>query len=128
MPQSFDPNLFYIYANASNGIQASVLEKAIIDDVNTIMLSGVDEKELTKIKNIAQVNFYRTLSTINGKANTLGTYALFFDDYAKMFSAVEDMNKVTVDDIKRVANKYLNKANRTVGILAAEKDSSKGDL
>jgi len=72
-------------------------------------LSGVDEKELTKIKNIAQVNFYRTLSTINGKANTLGTYALFFDDYAKMFSAVEDMNKVTVDDIKRVANKYLIK-------------------
>ena len=128
MPKSFDPNLFYIYANASNGIQASVLEEAIIDDVNKIMLSGVDEKELTKIKNIAQVNFYRTLSTINGKANTLGTYALFFDDYAKMFSAVEDMNKVTVDDIKRVANKYLNKANRTVGILAAEKDSSKGDL
>ncbi len=128
MPESFDPNLFYIYASASNAIEASVLEKAIIEQVNKIMISGVDVKELTKIKNIAQVNFYRTLSTINGKANTLGTYALFFDDYSKMFTAIDDMNKVTVDDIKRVANKYLIKANRTVGILSAEKDSSEGDL
>ena len=128
MPQSFDPNLFYIYANASNGIDAHSLEKAIIKEVNKIMVSGVSENELTKIKNIAQVNFYRTLSTINGKANTLGTYALFFDDYSKMFTAIDDMNKVTVDDIKRVANKYLIKANRTVGILSAEKDSSEGDL
>lgn len=128
MPDSFDPNLFYIYTSASNGIEASALEKAIIEEINKIMNSGVTEKELSKIKNIAQVDFYRTLSTINGKANTLGTYALFFDDYAKMFSAIEDMNKVTVDDLQRVANKYLIKANRTVGILSAEKDSTKGDL
>ncbi len=128
MPDSFDPNLFYIYASASNGVEAGILEQAIIDEVNKIMVSGVTEQELTKIKNIAQVDFYRTLSTINGKANTLGTYALFFDDYTKMFTAIDDMNKVTVDDIKKVANKYLVKANRTVGVLSAEKDSAQGDL
>ncbi len=29
-------------------------------------------------------------------------------------------NKVTVDDIKRVANKYFTKGNRTVGILKSK--------
>ena len=45
-----------------------------------------------------------------------------------MFTAIDDMKKVTLDDIKRVANTYLIKANRTVGILDAAKDSSEGDL
>lgn len=127
-PQSFDPNLFYIYAVASEGVSSEKLEKAIIKEINQVIEKGVDEKELTKVKNQAQVDFYRTLSTINGKADTLGTYALFFNDYGKMFSAVEQMDAVTPEDIKRVANLYLRKANRTVGILNSAKDSQKGDL
>ena len=127
-PQSFDPNLFYIYAVAAKGVSAEKLEKAIIKEVNNVIKDGVEKKELTREKNRAQVNLYRTLATINGKANTLGTYALFFGDHGKMFNAVEDMSAVTVDDIKRVASQYLVKRNRTVGILAAEEDSQEGDL
>jgi zinc protease len=126
-PQSFDPNLFYIYAVAAEGVSAEKLEKAIIMEVNKVMTDGVTEKELEMVKNKAQVDFYRTLSTINGKANTLGTYALFFNDFKKMFTAVEDMASVKPADIQRVANSYLIKANRTVGILNAKKDSMAGD-
>ncbi len=128
MPESFDPNLFYVWATAANGVTSETLEKAIIFEINKIIISGIQEKELTKIKNIAQVDFYRTLATINGKANTLGTYSLFFGDHGKMFSAISDMKKATVKDIQRVARNYLIKSNRTVGILAADKDSAKGDL
>lgn len=128
MPNSFDPNLFYVWATAANEVNPETLEKAMISEINEIILSGVQEKELTKIKNIAQVDFYRTLTTINGKANTLGTYSLFFGDHGKMFTAISDMNKVTADDIQRVARDYLIKSNRTVGILAADKDSAEGDL
>ncbi|MFT7431613.1 MAG: zinc protease [Colwellia sp.] len=128
MPDSFDPNLFYVFATAISSVKASVLEQAMVAEINNIIVNSVTEHELTKTKNIAQVDFYRTLSTINGKANTLGTYALFFDDYSKMFTAISDMNKVSVEDIKRVASTYLIKSNRTVGILAAEQDSSEGDL
>lgn len=127
MPESFDPNLFYIFATVSNKTSASVVEKSIIKEINLIMEQGIEQKELDKIKNIAQVDFYRTLSTINGKANTLGTYELYFGDKSKMFSAISDMNKVSIEDIKRVSNQYLIRSNRTVGILAAEKDSLKGD-
>ena len=41
----------------------------------------------------------------------------FFGDYRKMFDAPAAYNKVTLDDIKKVANKYIKKSTRTVGIL-----------
>lgn len=128
MPQSIDPNLFYIYGVAAKDVSAKQLEQGIIKQVNNIMINGVTEKELTKVKNRKVVDFYRTMSTINGKANTLGTYELYFDDYTKLFSAPEEYNKVTVDDIQRVAKQYLRKANRTVGVLSAKEDSTDADL
>jgi predicted Zn-dependent peptidase len=62
------------------------------------------------------------METINGKANTIGTYELFFGDYKKLFSAPQDFAKVTAKDIQRVAAKYFTKNNRTVGILMAEEE------
>ena len=68
------------------------------------------------------------MATINGKANTIGSYELYFGDYNKLFSAPQAYNKVTIADIQRVAKQYLIKSNRTVGILSSEKDSNDADL
>lgn len=127
-PESIDPNLFYIYAVAAKDVTANELERAIIKQVNLIMTDGVTEKELQKVKNTKLVNFYRDMATINGKANTLGSYQLYFGDYKKLFSAPDEYNKVTLADIKRVAQNYLKKSNRTVGVLSSMKDSNDADL
>ncbi len=37
-----------------------------------------------------------------------------------MFDAPAQYNKVTAEDIKRVANKYFLKSTRTVGILKSQ--------
>ena len=55
--------------------------------------------------------------------NNIGTYEVFFGDYKKMFDAPAQFNKVTAEDIKRVAGKYLLKSNRTVGILKSNVDN-----
>jgi predicted Zn-dependent peptidase len=127
LPESFDPNLFYIYAIAAKGVSAQQLESGIIEVINEVMEKGVQEKELVKVKNKTKVDFYRTIATINGKANTLGSFQLYYGDYQKLFTLVEDMNKVSAEDIKRVANTYLLRKNRTVGILAKDVDSQQGD-
>ncbi len=128
LPESIDPNLFYIYAVAAKDVSAEKLKKALVKEVNSIIKNGVEAQELEKVKNTKLVNFYRTMATINGKANTIGSYELYFGDYNKLFSAPQDYNKVTVADIQRVAKKYLVKSNRTVGILSSEKDSNDADL
>ena len=128
MPEAFDPNLIYFYAIASRTSNASKMEKAIIAEINKVMKEGVSEKELQKAKNKKTVEFHRTMATINGKANTIGTYQAFFGDYNKLFDATSEYDKVTNDDIKRVAKTYLRKANRTVGVLGAKEDSNENDL
>ena len=73
--------------------------------------------ELQKIKNQKLIEFYSQVETINGKSNNIGTYEVFFGDYKKMFDAPSAFNKVTVADVKKVAQKYFLKSNRTVGVL-----------
>ncbi|MCP4724276.1 MAG: insulinase family protein, partial [bacterium] len=86
-------------------------------EIEKIKTEGVTDGELQKVKNSRLVNFYRSMATINGKANTIGTYELYFGGYEKLFNAPEYFNRVTVEDIKNAAKKYLIKSNRTVGIL-----------
>ncbi len=127
-PESLDPNLFYIYAVAAKDATAETVEKDIIAELTRIKKDGITDKELQKIKNQKRVDFYRTMATINGKADTIGSYEIYFGGYEKLFSAPEAYDKVTVDDIKRVTSMYLKKANRTVGVLDSKEDSQQDDL
>lgn len=119
--QSFDPSLFIIYAIAGNNVSAPDLEKAIDNQIDMVIKNGVKDEELQKVKNQKLIEFYHTLETINGKANSLGSYDVFFGDYKKMFEAPELYKKVTEEDIKRVAAQYFTNRNRTVGYLLPEK-------
>ena len=67
------------------------------------------------------------MKTINGKANTLGSYEVFFGDYKKLFSAADDYAKVNLDDVKRVAVKYFGEKNRTVATLIPDKETTTAD-
>jgi zinc protease len=115
--QSFDPTLFGVYAVTNKGVNEADLEKNIYEEIEKIRKDGVTDRELQKVKNQKSIQFYDQIETINGKSNNIGTYEVFFGDYKKMFDAPILFDKVTADDIKRVANKYLIKTTRTVGIL-----------
>jgi zinc protease len=115
--QAFDPTIMLIYAIANQGVNTEVLEKAILDEIDKIIKEGVTDEELQKVKNQKLMSFYRRMETINGKANTIGNYELFFGDYKKLFSAPEDYAKVTKEEIQQVAQKYFTEENRTVGTM-----------
>ncbi|HUH32487.1 MAG TPA: pitrilysin family protein [Daejeonella sp.] len=117
--ETFDPNLFQIYAITAQNVKEGDLEKAIYDEIEKVKKEGITARELQKIKNQKLMQFYSQIETINGKSNNIGTYELFFGDYKKMFNAPAEYEKVTMDDVKRVANEYFKKSNRTVGILKA---------
>lgn len=122
MDRAIDPGLFQIYGTCAAGVDECTMEKAILDEVDQIVKNGVTEKELQKVKNNALVDFYHSMETISDKADTIGTYEIFFGDYKKMFSAPEEFKKVSLDDIKRVAQTYLKKSNRTIGILKSPEE------
>lgn len=118
----FDPGLVYLYAVAAANVEPATLEKAMLAEVERLIKDGVSEEELQKVKNTKLVNLYRQMETINGKAQNLGSYEVFFGDYKKLFDVPEAYKKLTRDDIQRVAAQYLLKSQRTVGVLAAKED------
>jgi predicted Zn-dependent peptidase len=114
---TFDASLFGIYAATNKGKNVEDLEKAVYEELEKVKKDGITAAELQKVKNQKLIEFYNQVETINGKSNNIGTYEVFFGDYRKMFDAPASYNKVTVDDIKRVANEYIKKSSRTVGVL-----------
>jgi zinc protease len=122
---SFDPTLMTMGAQPKAGVDPQAVEKAMYEELDRVKKDEVSDLELEKAKNIALASFYRQMSTINGRANTLGAYEVFFGDYQKLFSAVDSYNKVSKADIQRVAQKYFNEKNRTVATLIPEKAPEK---
>ena len=116
---AIDPYLFTVYAICSNGVSPDSLEKVILSEIDKVIKDGVTPDELQKVKNQKLMEFYYTMETINGKANSIGTYDLFFGDYKKLFSAPQDFAKITAEDIQKVAAKYFTTNNRTIGIMQA---------
>jgi zinc protease len=121
---SFDPSLFEVNAQPKAGIAPAAVERAIYEELDKVKTAPVSDQELEKAKNILLAGFYRQVRTINGRANSLGTYEVFFGDYNKLFTAAEQYNKVTKEDLRRVAQKYFTDKNRTVATLVPETEES----
>lgn len=118
--KSFDPYLFMIYSVCNEGITPAQLEEAVYAELEKIANEGIKENELQKVKNQKVMEFYKTMETISGKANQLGTYHLYFGDYKKLFDAPSQYQKVSSEEIQNVVKKYFTKSNQTVGILSSE--------
>lgn len=120
MQPTLDPTLYRISSQPKAGIAPDQVEKVIYEELERIKAEAVTDKELQKAKNVLTAGFYRQMKTISGKANTLGSYEIFFGDYKKLFSAADEYAKVTAADVKRVATKYFTEKNRTVATLIPE--------
>ncbi|MET0264666.1 MAG: pitrilysin family protein [Duganella sp.] len=120
--EGFDPGLLYVFAVAAAKVEPAKLEKALLAEIDKLIKDGVSDDELQKVKNQKLVDFSRQMETINGKAQQLGNYEMFFGGYQKMFDAPAAYAKLTPADIQAVAAKYLKKSQRTIGVLAAKED------
>jgi len=59
-------------------------------------------------------NFISSNSRVAGIAESLADYYMFYGNTDLINSDLDKYMAVTIDDIKRVANKYLTKENRVV--------------
>jgi zinc protease len=116
----FDPGLFEFTVQPKKGVDTAAVEKALNEELLRLSTTPVSEEELQKAKNIVLADFYRGMKTINGRANLLGRYEVFFGDYKKLFSEADEYKKLTAADIQRVASQYFTDNNRTVAILVPE--------
>ncbi|MFZ5844669.1 MAG: M16 family metallopeptidase [Pseudomonadota bacterium] len=120
--EHFDPYLMQFYVVAAGEGKTAQIESVLYAEIDKLVKEGVSKDEVQKARSQKLMRFYKQLETINGKANTLGTYEVFFGDFKKLFEAPKAYEAVTAADIQRVAAEYLKKSRRTVGILAAKEE------
>jgi zinc protease len=125
-----DPGLLGVDATADPK-KRDAAEQLILQIVNEIRQSGVTPEELTKAKKISLSHHLDSLMTMRGQASDIGSNWLLTRnlDFSRDYLAA--VQKVTLDDIRRVAGKYLVDQNLTIvslnpkGSLAAKMEAAK---
>lgn len=120
--QGFDPGLTWIYAVLPPNGDTTRLETEIFRQLERVSTRGVTKAEIEKARNMLEADYWRSIATISGKAQALGTYEVFHGDYRKLFSAPEAWAAVTPEQVKDVAARVFRDENRTVGVLTPKTD------
>jgi len=123
---AFDPTIVEVVAQPKQGVDPQKCETAMYEELEKAKNAMVSDTELEKAKNIRLAEFYREMRTINGRANTIGTYEVFFGDYKKLFDAAKNYSAVTKADVQRVAKAYFGANTRTVSTLIPDNAEEKG--
>lgn len=109
-----DPGLFIVYGLANVGVKAEDLEAAIQKEIDKVKKELISEYEFQKVRNQIENDFIQRNSTMRGIAESLANYFVYFGDANLINTEIQRYMKVTREDVKRVANKYLKKENRVV--------------
>jgi len=110
-------HLFAFYAVPLPGHTPEEMRKAIHEEIERLKTSDVTDEELKMVKTRAKANLIRGLADNPGMAFQLALYELRYGDWRELFRSVERIDKVSKEDIRRVANKSFQPTNRTVGII-----------
>jgi zinc protease len=85
----------------------------VLAEIDAIRAGGATERELEKAKNRIRARFTFGLQGSLSKALRLAEYAVYWGDPALLLAEPDRYQRVTLDDVKRVAAQYLDAKNRT---------------
>ena len=125
--EGFDPGLLWLYLTLPEGSDPDAVRGLLDAELADIAEHGVTAAELSRAKNLNAAGFWKKLATIDGKAQLLGEYEIFHGDWAKLFDAPAQFEKVTLEDIHAVAREILAKRRRTVGVLVPTPEADEHD-
>lgn len=120
--EGFDPALLWLYFTLPEGADPDAVQRVIDAELDRVVNEGVSEAELRRAKNLVSVSFWKKLATIDGKAQLLGEYEVFHGDWAKLFDAPAQFERVTAAQVQAVARDVLCVSRRTVGVLVPESE------
>jgi predicted Zn-dependent peptidase len=117
MPGAKYPSLFLFYAVPAKGRTNQECEEAIYTEIEKLKSEPLTPEELAKAKTRARAGLIRQLDSNSGLAAMLTFYEVVTDDWRNLFEQLDKIDKVTAEDIQRVAKEYFTTKNRTVGII-----------
>jgi zinc protease len=116
-----EPGLLSVVAEVRTGSSLEEAQKAVLKVVEEAALKGPTAEEVTRSKTALLKQFELQMNNPQSVGVGLSEWAAA-GDWRLMFLFRDRIEKVTADDVKRVAGKYLKSSNRTLGqFLPTEK-------
>lgn len=114
-----DDGIFYISANFTPD-KLPKLETTIFEEVSNIQKNGVTKEQLQLAKNLIERDTYYARESISNIAGEIG-YVMVTTDNIKYYDTyIDNIKLVSAEDVKRVANKYLDSNKCAISIVLPE--------
>jgi predicted Zn-dependent peptidase len=115
--------MFLTFAVPNQGVSVDTLETTILKEIEKVKQGEVTQAELDRVRTKARASLIRSLDSNSGLASSLASAEALRGDWKKVFTDLEELQEVTLEDLQRVAQEYFTKDNRTVGAIVTQSDS-----
>lgn len=110
-------------------IAASLRPKADVDkalsliegQVKNLRSGLLSQKELDKARNMFMKDYVDGLKKVSSRARQIANYEIVYGDYGRIFTDLKSYQAVTREDIRRVAQTYLQPQQRNIVIVRPKK-------
>ncbi len=125
LPGTKYPNLMLFYAVPTPGHSNEEVQKALRAEIDRLKQEPVSDEELKMVKTRAKAELIRGLASNNGIAGELARSKALYGDWRELFRSVDRIEKVTKEDILRVAKSTFSANNRTVAMIINDSNAAK---
>ena len=109
-----DPGLALMFGITNMGVQPIELEEAMNMETEKVKKELISDLEFQKLKNQVENDFISGNSSVQGLAENLANYHVYFGEANLINTEINRYMKVTKEEIRKVAQKYLTNENRVV--------------
>ena len=113
LPDGRGPNLFAFLLFPAPGHTVEENREVLEDVIQKLKTTAVDEQSLLRAKAQGRAIALRRLSNNPDMAAMLALHYTDFGDWHKLFANLDEFNKVTAEQVLRVANRYFVPTGRT---------------
>jgi predicted Zn-dependent peptidase len=117
LPGEKYPNLWAVLAYPAVGVTNEAVQAALREELERLAREDVTDEELARAKTRAKAALLRQLRSNQGLAIRMAESQRLFGDWRELFRAIDRLEKVTREDVRRVARATFQANNRTVAMI-----------
>jgi zinc protease len=99
--------VFRISVTANDGKSLKDVEAGINEAFTLFEKEGITDRDIARVKAGLETGFYNGISSVQGKAFQLASYNVFTGSPSFIETDIENIQKVTKEDVMRVYNTYI---------------------
>jgi zinc protease len=121
-----DYGLFFILISLKPSGSREAVNRIVQGEIWNARNKLFSDEDLQKAKNQVMKGYVDFLKTIHGKAHGIGMAEVTLGSYEKLLTDLEKYSAVTREQVKEVANRYLNPTQRITVTLKPGKKTAQG--